>query len=358
MKTELKKCHNCLQGQAFSQTRGRKKCNNEDFLDIIDPFEVDITKILNSKSFRRLKEKTQVFSFSKNNLIRNRLIHTLEVEEIAKTLALILGLNVSLVKAIALAHDIGHTSFGHLGEQYIKATIDANFNHSTFGVIVAQNIEKKGQGLNLCFETLEGIMHHSSKNGFKIDRSLPVEYGIVMLADKIAYLFSDIEDAGRLGKFQTSLPKELYLFGENRTEQVISCITAICKESYQTGYLSFENSNESEAFLILKKWMYDNLYHILDGENERNVFWKKINKVYHLLNENLFLYKNLKDCDVANILATMTDDEIYNLSLIDNLSIKDIKVIENMGFLEIAPYCQSLDYDKNNLFIDWPSFKS
>lgn len=349
MKTELEKYHDCLKEQAFGQTRGRKKCNDEGILNIIDPFEVDITKILNSKSFRRLKEKTQVFSFSKNNLVRNRLIHTLEVKEIAKTLALILGLNVSLVKAIALAHDIGHTPFGHLGERYIKATLDTNFNHSSFGVIIAQNIEEKGQGLNLCFETLEGIMHHGSKNGFKIDRSLPVEYGVVMLADKIAYLFSDIEDACRLGKFQDPLSKKLYLFGKNRTEQVTSCITAICKESYQTGYLSFEKSTESEVFQTLRKWMYDNLYYILDGENERNVFWKKIDKVHHLLNENLFLYKNLKDCDIATILAIMTDDEIYNLSLIDNLSIKDIKIIESMGFFEIAPYCQFFNYKESNL---------
>lgn len=348
---KLQKIKGCFQKQALQQSRGRRKKENNllassALIDEIDPFALDIQKIINSKSFRRLNGKTQVFAFPENVLIRNRLIHTLEVKSIAETIATILGLNISLVGAIAAGHDLGHTPFGHLGERFIQKNYDESFRHEIFGLTVAEKIERKGLGLNLSFETLEGITYHSRGTGeTNIINYIPMEYNVVMLADKIAYLFSDINDAKRLKRL-TKIPKELYFLGENQREQVSACITSLCLESAQEGFLSFEKSTQSQAFKFLRDWMMKNFYTTMDEEKERGTLWNKISSTAKFLEENLGIYK----WQIPVILATMTDKEVELVASINyGATIEDIKKIETMGFYETIPYCPKTLFTKEKI---------
>lgn len=349
---KLQKIKGCFQEKALQQSRGRREKENNllassALINEIDPFALDVQKIINSKSFRRLNGKTQVFAFPENVLIRNRLIHTLEVKSIAETIATILGLNVSLVGAIAAGHDLGHTPFGHLGERFIQKNYDESFRHEIFGLTVAEKIERKGLGLNLLFETLEGITYHSRGTGeANITNNIPMEYNVVMLADKIAYLFSDINDTSRLKRFTKKIPKELYFLGENQRERVDNCITSLCLESAQEGSLSFKKSTQSQAFKSLRYWMIKNFYLVMDEEKERVLLWDKVLKTAMFLENILGISKK----QIPVILASMTDQEVNILASIDYQStIDDIKKIERMGFHEIIPYCPKTLFTKEKI---------
>lgn len=350
---EIEEIKGCLRDMAFknSDTKGRNKPEEDEItkmLDKIDPYAVDIQKIKNSKSFRRLNGKTQVFAFPENVLIRNRLTHTLEVESIAETIATILGLNVNLVRAISLAHDLGHTPFGHLGERFLQKNFDPKFHHKFFGVTVAEKIERKGEGLNLSAEVLEGIIHHSrGEEKISLKENLPMEYNVVMLADKIAYLFSDINDVERLERFKEPLPEELLLLGKNQRERVDSCIMAICLESYQKRKISFSDSKESQIFNLLRDWMMQNFYKVMDEEKERGVLWEKAKSATQLLEKDLFIDPK----NISSVFAIMTDDEVYQLSKINDnhTKIGDFKKISKMGFYETLSCCPELNFNYGRL---------
>jgi len=157
-------------------------------------FQRDRDRIIHSRSFRRLKHKTQVFLSPELDHYRTRLTHTLEVAQIARTLARALRLNEDLTEAIALGHDLGHTPFGHAGERAINDLVDFEFTHYEQSVRVCEKIEKNGKGLNLTFEVLDGIKHHT-----KGEWAATLEGRIVRLSDRIAYINHDIDDAIRAG---------------------------------------------------------------------------------------------------------------------------------------------------------------
>ncbi|HOZ53386.1 MAG TPA: HD domain-containing protein [bacterium] len=348
---KLKKIKGCFSEQALKKSRGRRKKENSllasnALMDEINPFALDIQKIINSKSFRRLNGKTQVFASPENVLIRNRLIHTLEVKSIAETIATILGLNASLVGAIAAGHDLGHTPFGHLGERFIQKNYDESFHHQIFGLTVAEKIERKGLGLNLSFETLEGITYHSKGIGeTNIITNIPMEYNVVMLADKIAYLFSDINDARRLGRLK-KIPKELYFLGDNQREQVDNCITSLCLESAQEEFLSFEKSIQSQAFKFLRDWMMKNFYTTMDEEKERGILWNKLLSSVKFLKEIL----DIPRWQIPVVLATMTDQEVNLVASINHeATIEEIKKINKLGFYETIPYCPKTLFTKEQI---------
>ena len=310
---ELWQILNCFSSQAFdsNKSKGRKNQEKEEmivFETIDDPFWIDEQKIIQSKSFRRLAGKTQVFPLSSNSMVRNRLIHSLEVKSIAETIAKILGLNVSLVRAIATGHDTGHTPFGHLGERAISKISGQEFRHEIFGPILLEQIERKGKGLNLCHETLEGIRHHSRGGGnLAINKKIPLEYSVVMLADKIAYTFSDINDSLRFQRFQKNeLPESIKKLGKNQREQVSSCITSLCLESASKGYLSFSDSETAKNFKDLRDWMYQKVYLVLDDEPERLGLFDKIISTHKFIEESLLKFLEYKKIDSFKILATMT----------------------------------------------------
>ncbi len=190
---------------------------------------VDRDRIIHSKSFRRLKHKTQVYIRTSSDHYRTRLTHTLEVAQIAKTIGKGIGLNEDLIEAIALGHDIGHVAFAHNGEEVLNELLPCGFKHNENSVRVLKKIEKEGKGLNLTKEVLDGILYHSgfSKNSPK---AYTLEGQVVKYSDKIAYVNHDIDDSIRAGLlFQEDIPKELlYCLGNTHGERinilVIDCI--------------------------------------------------------------------------------------------------------------------------------------
>ena len=193
-----------LQHLAFQNkmSKGRRFASEEDqdgwmfdFLKL-DPFMIDQQKIESSKAMRRLNSKQQVFSMPVNKHIRNRMSHTIEVASLSALIAKSLGLNVDLCVSIAKAHDVGHPPFGHSGEKFIKTVTRKNFHHAVYGAILLQEIERNGKA-NFSFEVLEGITFHSAEI---IPGGKPQEYSVIRLADKIAYVSHDINDAIRTGK--------------------------------------------------------------------------------------------------------------------------------------------------------------
>ncbi len=171
-------------------SRGREK--DEPQCDIRPLFQRDRDRILHSKAFRRLKNKTQVFLTPQGDHYRTRLSHTLEVSQNARTIAKALRLNEDLVEAIALGHDLGHTPFGHAGEAQLNELCSSGFKHAEQSVRIVEKLEKGGQGLNLTWEVRDGIRNHKTSG----NPATP-EGQIVRLSDKIAYVNSDIDDAIR-----------------------------------------------------------------------------------------------------------------------------------------------------------------
>lgn len=176
---------------AFSRnSRGRDR--QEEQCDIRTVYQRDRDRILHSKSFRRLKQKTQVFLIPEGDHYRTRLTHTLEVAQLSRTIAKALRLNEDLVDAIALGHDLGHTPFGHAGERALNAVCPYGFAHFEQSVRIVELLEKKGEGLNLTWEVRDGIRNHRTSG-----TPHTLEGQIVRYCDKIAYINHDIDDAVR-----------------------------------------------------------------------------------------------------------------------------------------------------------------
>ena len=232
--------------------------------DVRTEFQRDRDRILHSKAFRRLKGKTQVFLAPKGDHYRTRMTHTLEVMQIARTIARALRLNEDLTEGIALGHDLGHTPFGHAGESVLDAFHPFGFRHYEQSLRVVDVLERDGQGLNLTHETREGIGRHSKGTG-KILRegamSQSCEGVVVRLADVIAYLNHDIEDAirGEVLKYE-ELPSELLaVLGQRRTDRIGTMVRDVIESSQGTGdvRMSDEVLGATQA---LKDFMYKNVY--------------------------------------------------------------------------------------------------
>lgn len=184
-------------------SKGRLK--EEEPCDIRPVFQRDRDRILHSKSFRRLKDKTQVFLSPEGDHYRTRLTHTLEVSQNARTIAKALQLNEELVEAIALGHDLGHTPFGHAGERALNEICPYGFEHNVQSVRTVDLLEKDGEGLNLTWEVRDGIRNHQTKN-----MPATLEGKVVRLSDKIAYTYHDMDDAVRAGILQEKdVPREV-----------------------------------------------------------------------------------------------------------------------------------------------------
>ena len=207
-------------------SKGRKKQEPKD--DIRTDFQRDRDRIIHCKSFRRLKHKTQVFLSPESDHYRTRLTHTLEVSQIARTAARALRLNEDLTEAIALGHDLGHTPFGHAGERAINDLASFGFAHYEQSVRVCEKLEKNGKGLNLTFEVLDGILHHT-----KGEWAATLEGKIVRMSDRIAYINHDIDDAVRAGVISAEeLPKDITeALGKTKSERINTLVTSVVKNS-------------------------------------------------------------------------------------------------------------------------------
>ena len=232
-------------------SKGRKKARVEEF-EIRTAFQRDRDKILHSKSFRRLKHKTQVFLSPYNDHFRTRLTHTLEVAQIARTMARALNLNEDLTEAISLGHDLGHTAFGHCGEGTLDALLPNGFHHNLQSVRVVEVLED----MNLCQETIDGILTHTW--GYKPKTP---EAQIVQYADKIAYINHDIEDSVRAGIIaESGLPNDcIRYFSSNQSERLGKMITDVINNSIDKPKVTM--SEEGWFYVTkLRSWMFDNVY--------------------------------------------------------------------------------------------------
>ena len=240
----------CRSAQSRGRARQEKEC------DIRTPFQRDIDRIVYSKAFRRLKHKTQVFLQPEGDHYRTRMTHTLEVSRIARTIARALDLNEDLTEAIALGHDLGHTPFGHAGERILAQLMPEGFAHYQQSVRVVDRLEKNGQGLNLTWEVRKVILCHT-----KGTPSATLEGQLVRLADHIAYINHDIEDALRGGViFPMDIPLEVsnvlgFTHGDRINTLVHDAITASQGQDHIV-----QSHPVEEAMLALKDFMFASVY--------------------------------------------------------------------------------------------------
>lgn len=235
-------------------TRGRKK--EEEPCDIRPVFQRDRDRIIHSKSFRRLKDKTQVFLSPEGDHYRTRLTHTLEVSQNARTIAKALQLNEELVEAIALGHDLGHTPFGHAGERALDEVCPYGFKHNEQSVRTVDLLEKEGAGLNLTWEVRDGILNHQTEN-----MPSTLEGKVVRFSDKIAYTYHDMDDAIRAGILKKSdVPREIgEIVGYTPRERLNNFIHDIVTQS--KGINDVRMSEDVErAMRELRSFMFDKVY--------------------------------------------------------------------------------------------------
>lgn len=218
-------------------------------------FQRDIDRITHSKSFRRLKHKTQVFLQPEGDHYRTRLTHTLEVSRIARTIARALELNEDLTEAIALGHDLGHTPFGHAGERALANIYPGGFKHYEQSLRVVDILERDGRGLNLCYETRMGILNHT--HGAPDDT---VEATCVRYADRIAYINHDLDDAIRAGILKNSDVPAIIRSrcGNRNSERINSILTDLIANSTE-GQIKMSEPMQ-EAVDEFHKFMYADVY--------------------------------------------------------------------------------------------------
>ena len=237
-----------------SESQGRER--EETPCDIRTCFQRDRDRIIHCKAFRRLKHKTQVFLAPAGDHYRTRLTHTLEVAQIARTIAKALRMNEDLTEAIALGHDLGHTPFGHAGESALNSVCEDGFSHFEQSLRVVEVLEKKGEGLNLTKEVRDGIVNHRTSG-----QPSTMEGKIVRLSDKIAYINHDIDDAIR-GKILTEeeIP-ECYskVLGHSKKERLNTMIYDIVHQSYDKPDIIMSDDIR-EAMSGLREFMFKNVY--------------------------------------------------------------------------------------------------
>jgi len=257
------------------KTRGREIWIPE--CDLRTPYQRDRDKVIHCKAFRRLKQKTQVFLSPEGDHYRTRLTHTLEVSQIARTIARALRLNEDLTEAVALAHDLGHTPFGHAGERALNTLMPDGFRHYDQSVRVVERLENDGRGLNLTFEVRDGIRCHTSGQ-----EAVTMEGRIIRWADKIAYMNHDIDDAIRAGVIaETDIPREIIaVLGSTKSERITTMVSSMIENS-GNGQVAMD-ADILDAYYALHEYMYKAVYLNDYAKREEK-------KVPHVI-ESLFFY--------------------------------------------------------------------
>ena len=263
-----------------SQSAGREI--SEPPSDVRTEYQRDRDRIIHSKAFRRLKHKTQVFIAPLGDHYVTRLTHTLEVSQIARTIARALNLNEDLAEAIALGHDLGHTPFGHIGEDELDKILSDGFRHSSQSLNIVERVEREGRGLNLTWEVRQGILMHSKPRGdflAALDNDITLEAQIVRISDAVAYINHDLADAFRAGILSDKdLPASVAdTLGRRHSERIDTIVCDIIDHSYQVSGLadSTTGTNGAQpepslsitmgdsvrtAFMELREFMFDTVY--------------------------------------------------------------------------------------------------
>ena len=261
-----------------SKSKGRKRKEKEDLIRTC--FQRDRDRIIHSKSFRRLKHKTQVFLAPKGDHYRTRLTHTLEVSQIARTIARALRLNEDLTEAIALGHDLGHTPFGHAGEDILREICPGGFEHYKQSLRVVDMLENRGRGLNLTMEVRSGIVKHSKGRGeifIPKKKTETLEGQIVRISDIIAYVNHDLDDALRAGVLKRSaMPEHIFKIGETHSKRIDAMVRDVisCSSSTDLREISMSKALQKITY-ALRDFLYENVY---EGDASKREF-KKARKI-------------------------------------------------------------------------------
>ena len=255
------------QAAKSADSQGRVRAEPED--DVRPAFQHDRDRIIHSKAFRRLKHKTQVFFAPAGDHYRTRLTHSLEVSQIARTIAKVLRLHEELTESIALGHDLGHTPFGHAGERVLDRLIPGGFNHYEQSLRIVDLLENDGQGLNLTWEVRDGIARHSKgKDGAPVGlgpstRAATLEGQIMRVAELIAYVNHDIDDAIRAGMLQaSSLPgAAVAVLGATSSGRIARMVKDVVTETQNAGLTEIGMSEPVlEATLTMRRFLFDAVY--------------------------------------------------------------------------------------------------
>ena len=255
------------QAARSAMSRGRLRPEPED--PIRPAFQRDRDRVIHCKAFRRLKHKTQVFFAPTGDHYRTRLTHTLEVSQIARSIAKVLQLNEELTEAIALGHDLGHTPFGHAGERVLSALVPGGFNHYEQSLRIVDVLENDGAGLNLTWEVRDGIARHSKgKSGLPVGaapehRASTVEGQIARVADIIAYVNHDIDDAVRAGILrEEDLPAErVTVLGGSSSERIGRMVTDVVMQTLEGGLTEIRMSDRIlDATVGLRSFLFEAVY--------------------------------------------------------------------------------------------------
>ncbi|OGZ69610.1 MAG: hypothetical protein A3F47_02440 [Candidatus Staskawiczbacteria bacterium RIFCSPHIGHO2_12_FULL_38_11] len=324
-------CYGCLSELKTTESRRRHPPEeDEDRLDVKNPFQKDKSKLLLSKAYRVLWKKTQVFSIPESPLTRTRMTHVMEVVGNCITASELLGLNTDLVEAAAIGHDIGHVPYGHPGEEWMKNNLEglAGFCHEKMGVVTAQKIERAGRGLNLTWHTLEAMMCHS---GNMAREGMSQEAWLLNYMDKITYLFHDYNDIFNVERANYPKPLELEKvvnsFGSNQRERTNTTIAGLVIESAQEGKVSFRHSELGQRFQHLRALMYKVYYRVTKQD-----VGKLMKPAYDFLKE--------QDIgDPSLLLALSTDGDVLSISRKDNVNSHDFKL---STVFEIVPRLEKI----------------
>lgn len=289
-----------------------ERAKYEEHCPVRTDFQRDRDRIIHCSSFRRLKHKTQVFLIPKSDYYRTRLTHTLEVAQIARTIARALRLNEDLTEAIALGHDLGHTPFGHDGERTLANLYEGGFKHYEQSVRVVERIEREGMGLNLTPQVKNGILCHTNMTADTL------EGVIVKFSDKIAYINHDIEDAIRGGVLKESdLPKAAAdILGHTKSQRITTLVNSIINSSADKPVIKYDDEVK-QAHDELRAFMFEKVYYSENVSAEKDKACNVVEHLYKYFLNNIEkmppLYQSIAETDgreraVCDYISGMTDD--------------------------------------------------
>ena len=328
------------QAAKSAESRGRLRHEPED--DVRPVFQRDRDRIIHCKAFRRLKHKTQVFFAPTGDHYRTRLTHTLEVSQIARTIAKVLRLHEELTEAIALGHDLGHTPFGHAGERVIGGLVPGGFNHYEQSLRIVDRLENDGRGLNLTWEVRDGIAKHSKgKAGAPVGmppshRASTIEGQIMRVADLIAYVNHDIDDAVRAGLLRSEdLPKDLVeRLGATASARIGTLVRDVVHETLIGGLSEIRMGDAVlDAVLRLRSFLFDAVYENATATAEftkasgvLTLLWEKVRERPAEFLDMRVAHSEGVDAAARDFLAGMTDR--YAVRLFEQLYIPKPWAIE------------------------------
>jgi dGTPase len=312
-----------LSPHAAKSRNSRGRARPEEPCPVRTAFQRDRDRIIHSKAFRRLKHKTQVFIAPLGDHYVTRLTHTLEVSQIARTISRALNLNEDLTEAIALGHDLGHTPFGHVGEDVLNELYHKGFRHNEQSLRVVDLLENDGHGLNLTWEVRDGILHHSKeRESIRGGEAGTLEGEVVRISDSIAYINHDIDDAARAGMLsEGELPlAAITVLGNTRSLRINTMVCDIIERCYP----SMADTREKPSITMspevlaatnaLRDFLFERVYNVRSAQEESEKARETIRSLYKYFKENADkmpaeyrFYSDELERRVADYIAGMTD---------------------------------------------------